>query len=385
MDPNVTDETNVTAEAASSIIDFYKEHAPLAVAMDRLVTPIFYLIGLPANPLCAYIWLGARTRRHNSSAIYLGSLSLSHTMFLTLHVFIELNYAWGIKTFDGYVWCEVFYILYYLPQYLAPLLVLGFTVERYIAVCHPFVKERCCTVRRALHVTLIFVLACLALSGVQGYLWTYDPDFRCCNHRPSLQRTPFPYYWTWVTELTLFGLAPLAALVFNVLVLREIRDLTARGPAGVVGGGVVVGGEGGGGGGGGSGNQASTVTLLSVSFYLICTWLPATLVYSLERQFPFGESPYPRGPVWRRHFTYYTVRKLVEEVTLSNSACYFFIYCLTGRHFRSRFKEIVCPAACRQASRDLNGLTNGRSLSSRHYIAVPCPAGNGHSTCVSTV
>ncbi|KAL8602227.1 hypothetical protein ACOMHN_022740 [Nucella lapillus] len=372
IDQNSTD-FNVTGQVADTLIDFYKEHAPLAVAIDRLLTPIFYFIGLPSNPLCAYIWLGPRTRRSNSSAIYLGALSLSHTMFLMLHVFIELKYAWGVNTFDGYVSCELFYILYYFPQYLAPLLVLGFTVERYIAVCHPFVKENYCTVRRAVLVVVLFLVFCLFLSGVQGYLWTFDEAIQYCNHRPAVQQSDFPYYWTWVTELTMFGFAPLAALVFNILVLREIRSITSRGPAGVTLD------------GNGSQNQASTITLLSVSFYLICTWLPATLVYSLERKFPIGDPDYPFGPVWDRHFTYYTVRKFVEEVTLSNSACYFFIYYVTGKHFRTRFKEIVCPKSC-HSRREVNSLSNGRSMTSRQYIAVPSRTGNGHSnTCVSSV
>jgi len=37
-----------------------------------------------------------------------------------------------------------------LIRYLSPLLVLGFTVERYISVCHPFQRHRFCTTRRAL-------------------------------------------------------------------------------------------------------------------------------------------------------------------------------------------------------------------------------------------
>jgi G protein-coupled receptor 139 len=80
------------------------------------VTPIFYFIGLPCNPLCAFIWLGRHTRRSNSSAIYLGALSISHTIFLILHIFSDLNYAWGIQTFDGHVSCELFFTLFYCPQ-----------------------------------------------------------------------------------------------------------------------------------------------------------------------------------------------------------------------------------------------------------------------------
>ena len=372
LDMDLNGTGNGSEGGVVSLIQFYEENAPVATAIDRMITPVFYFIGIPCNPLCAFIWLGRHTRRSNSSAIYLGALSISHTVFLILHIFIELNYAWGIKTFDGHVSCELFYTIYYCPQYLAPLLVLGFTVERFIAVCYPFVKEKYCTVRRAVVAVIILLVFCFLLSCVQAYLWTFDESYQMCNHREFLQQSDFPRLWTWVTELVVFGIAPFAALIFNILVMREIRSITMRGPAVTTSG--------------GSGqNQASTMTLLTVSFYLICTWVPATLVYSLEREFPFGDKmPPEEAEVWKRHFTYYTVRKCVEEVTLSNSACYFFIYYLTGKHFRDRFKAMMLPKRC-AARNQSNGSMNGRSLNAKQYIAVPCSTDNGHHTCVTNV
>ncbi|KAL8604385.1 hypothetical protein ACOMHN_042215 [Nucella lapillus] len=376
----VTLDMNHTAVNGSTIerlplTQFYEKYVPAALAVDRMVTPLFYFIGIPCNPLCAFIWLGRQTRRSNSSAIYLGALSISHSIFLILHIFIELNYAWGINTYDGYVSCELFYTVYYYAQYLAPMLVLSFTVERYIAICHPFLKEHYCTVTRAVVVVLVLHVFCFLLSCVQAYLWTYDENYKVCNHRQHLQNTRFPLYWTWITELTVFGVAPFAALIFNVFVIREIRSITTRGPAVLAPS--------------GSGqNQASTMTLMSISFYLICTWLPATLVYSLEQSFPVGdlEDNPSESAVWKRHFTYITVRKCVEEVTLSNSACYFFIYYLTGKHFRVRFQQLLCPKQCSVGEDESRWMVNGgRSEVSKQYIAVPSKSDHGYRSCATSV
>ena len=333
----MADNVNNSYQGFTSIVHFYGTFAPTALCIDRIATPIFYLIGIPTNPLCAYIWLGKKTRQSNPSAIYLGALSISHTVVLILHIFIiELNYAWDIQIFHGFLTCEMFYTLYMWPQYLAPMIVLGFTVERYIAICHPFVKEKCCTVSKAVTVVLTLIGFCFLLSCVQAYMWTYDHVMLICNHRPHLQEdTAFVELWNWTTELGVFGVAPLTALVLNVLVIREIRRITNRGPAAILtryGNGHCQ-----------AQNTASTITLLSVSFYLICTWLPATILYLLEREFPFGNMSdlFPLSNTWRRHFAYYTLRKCMEEVTLSNSACYFFIYYFTGKYFRQRFKEVV--------------------------------------------
>jgi len=47
---------------------------------------------------------------------------------------------------------QVFNVLYFLPQYLSQLLVLAFTVDRYIVVCHPLVRQIYCRPSRAVKV-----------------------------------------------------------------------------------------------------------------------------------------------------------------------------------------------------------------------------------------
>jgi len=77
-------------------------------------------------------------RRNNSSAVYLAVLSVNDTLFLLLHVLQELKYAWARRTVDYPAVCECYAFIYLVTQYLAPTLVLGFTVERFIAVCYPY-------------------------------------------------------------------------------------------------------------------------------------------------------------------------------------------------------------------------------------------------------
>ncbi|XP_041374276.1 FMRFamide receptor-like [Gigantopelta aegis] len=354
--PNQSSSVNLLADS----VRFHETFAPTGITIDRTISPILYVIGLSCNPLSAYIWLSRKTRRNNSSAIYLGVLSISHFIFLILHIFVELNVAWGIKTYNKQVSCEVFYAFYYIPQYLAPLLILGFTVERYIAVCHPFKKEKFCTVRRAFIVVCALLAFSVCLGLMQAYIWTFDPIYRDCNHREEVSRggeASFVNVWTWTTELLMFGVVPLAALLFNILVIHEIKSLTNRGPAYQQPG---------------SGSpMASTVTLLSVSFYLICTWLPATLVYSLQTLFfpnPYvSKEEVKDDPTWQRYFVYYPVRKIVEEITLSNSACYFFIYAITGKHFRDR---VVAIFDVRRCSRCKHARQKKRTGDSKYYVAV---------------
>jgi len=110
----------------------------LAQLVDRAVTPVWYVVGIVGNVLSALVWLQRRMRRNNSSAVYLAALSINDTLFLLLHILLDLYTAWGVNTIDYPVICETFALIYLVTQYLAPILVLGFTVERFIAVCYPY-------------------------------------------------------------------------------------------------------------------------------------------------------------------------------------------------------------------------------------------------------
>jgi len=54
-----------------------------------------------------------------------------------------------------------------MTQYLSPMLVLGFTTERYIAVCHPWRKERLCRTGRARRVVVAMAICCTLLAAIQ--------------------------------------------------------------------------------------------------------------------------------------------------------------------------------------------------------------------------
>jgi len=82
--------------------------------------------------------------------------------------------------------CEVFPVLFLTTQHLSPLLVLAFTVERYVAVCHPFCGERVSSTRRAVCTTLVLSIVALLINVVQAYFWTYNTATADCQLRPQV-------------------------------------------------------------------------------------------------------------------------------------------------------------------------------------------------------
>ena len=173
----------------------------------------------------------------------------------------------------------------------------------------------------------------------------YDEPTQECKIRAEYLWT----IWTWISEMTVFLVVPTVILIFNLLVIREVRRVSASGPSIAPSLGSSTDSNSGSG-------AATTVMLLSVSFYVIATTLPATLVYVLVGQFPEGD-PFisddriRSDPVWTRYIGYILSRKIVEEICLSHYACNFILYVLTGKHFRSALVRLLRCSDSRSKSR----------------------------------
>ncbi|XP_061192537.1 probable G-protein coupled receptor 139 [Saccostrea echinata] len=340
MSVNASIEDNLTTplyNESSTVLAYdyntiYSTFCPGAVKVDKYVTPYTYVIGFPGNLFSLIIWLQRRMR--NSSGYYLAALALVDLLFLSLQVIYELNEKWEVKCLDLPFVCEFYPIIFLTSQYLSPILVLSFTIERYISICHPFKREAWCTTKNAKIVIISTTLGCLCINSIQGFFWSYDSDNKTCLLRHSVIENgtkSFWAIWTWCVEAFVFLVVPLCILSFNILVIKEAQRLskfekntlhtrTHR-------------------------NSATTVMLLAVSFYQIFTTLPVTIVVTLYYTFPPGDvSILPTiTDTWKVHFQYYWAKTIIEELGLTHYAGNFYIYLLTGKVFRKEFKKLMRP------------------------------------------
>ena len=130
-------------------------------------------------------------------------------------------------------------------------------------------------------------------------------------------------------------------------------------------------------------SSAATVTLLAVSFYLIFTTLPVTVCYAL--QFSFSEGPMDltleemsENAKWQRHFNFYAIRKIIEEIGMSHYACNFFIYILTGKLFRLEMRllsyRLFCKDKLRQwRTKQYNGFQTKESIVPAPMLGIIAP------------
>ena len=109
--------------------------------------------------------------RELSSSVYLAALALSDNGFL-LCVLISWANNVSFDLYHRQGWCQMFVYLTYVFSFLSVWYVVGFTVERFIAVCFPFRRSAMCTLRRAK-----IVVSCMALGALVAYsfaLWTSE-------------------------------------------------------------------------------------------------------------------------------------------------------------------------------------------------------------------
>jgi len=90
---------------------------------------VFFALGIPGNILSAIIWLRRHVISKNSSSLYLTVLAINDLVYLILYtLYSEMHITWlhtgiGVIIWTGFT--------------LESLLVLGFSVERLIAISCP--------------------------------------------------------------------------------------------------------------------------------------------------------------------------------------------------------------------------------------------------------
>ncbi|CAH8575806.1 unnamed protein product [Schistosoma rodhaini] len=213
-----------------SIFDRYpqcelqRKFMPIFLYIVRIFMLIWLLSGIFGNIISFLIWISKQQRRKNSSAIYLATLSITDLILILLLINYDLERYWcvrGVTIIPGI--CQIFQCLFIFTQYYSIVLVFGFTLERYLAVCFPFKRHKLCTTQRAVLAVVILSLFIIGPTLSQAVLWTYDNGE--CRMRIHVAMDERFQTLLFVQEVVFSLVIPLATLIFNILVLCEMRRL----------------------------------------------------------------------------------------------------------------------------------------------------------------
>ena len=292
------------------------------ITVDKIISPIMYAFGFPGNILSCIIWL--RPRMRHSSGIYLAALGFVDLTFLFLHVLFECHTTWGIELFDKPVWCEMVPVFFMAAQYLSPMLVLAFTVERFIGILFPTKRQKLCTPSRARFVSICLAIVALCLGSIQGYFYKFNERHEFCGLREEAIRgghTSLWSIWSWITEMLIFLCVPLTILTLNIIIIKHVKRLTefeysckARA-------------------------VTTTFSLLVVSFYFIITTFPVSIVYTMRYSFMPTDSQVEIDS--DRQAKYMLAKVIVDEIGITHHACKFYIFVLAEKLFREECVHVL--------------------------------------------
>ena len=331
------------------LIDYY---------INGVVTNIIVVLGLIGNILTIVI-LSQRAMR-SSTNIYLSALAWWDTIVLISTLLLIGLPGTGFKGYMNYVFAYVVSFIYPLAliaQTATIWLTVSFTVERYIAVCHPLKAASMCTISRA-KIVIGGVSIGSTLYNIPRWFdyrpsWVTDPGTNASH--VAVKTTSFsvnPIYvqvyfsWLYVPIMCIIPLVVLSVLnTFLILAVRrsqrQRKDMNVKQ----------------------SRENNVTIMLVSVVIVFIICQVPAlvyNLAYAIDRQYVMTK------------FGYQVLSSLRNFLVNLNSAINFLLYCALGQKFRRIFLHTFCRRCVRQNYMPMSGVYQHTTLVSmpstrRHY------------------
>ncbi|KAK2163009.1 hypothetical protein LSH36_87g01024 [Paralvinella palmiformis] len=191
--------------------------------LDLYYVPTIIVMGLVGNLISFAIFIFSVLKKLSLS-VYLATLAVSDCLFLLSLAVVWTDHS-GLGLFHRPGWCQVTVYVSYVCSFLSVWCIVSYTIERYIAICHPMLCTKMCTTGRArivvvgLCTTSLSIYACsLRISGMALY-----EEGELCTPYLSPDYYPVHLALTYADTVVSFFVPFFVILVFNVLIFRKIR------------------------------------------------------------------------------------------------------------------------------------------------------------------
>ncbi|ESN96646.1 hypothetical protein HELRODRAFT_68111 [Helobdella robusta] len=176
------------------------------------IASLLFTVGIVGNICVILVVIKTRSLRRHPTNWYLASLAVSDCILLctaTLPSILEYRYSLGDWVMGDNGSCLAAVFLQYLGINVSSLSITAFSVERYVAICHPMKARIICTVSRAKKIIgmvwlfgAIYCAPWLFLTETRSKLltFTYECSFKLKRHQYNI------YY---MSDLVIFYMVPL--------------------------------------------------------------------------------------------------------------------------------------------------------------------------------
>ncbi|CAL1526988.1 unnamed protein product [Lymnaea stagnalis] len=321
--------------------------------LNGVSTSAVIALGVVGNTM-AMIVLTRRTM-HTSTNVFLTALAIWDTMVLLVCLLLISLYELS-DPFQKHVFPYI--VVYAYPAGLAAQtatvwLTVSFTVERYIAVCHPLRAASMCTIQRARMVVMVISAVSILYNVPRWFEYTVavveesDGSNSTCIIPTQTQLARDSIYhkiyfgWLYFLVMCFIPLCSLAILnSFLIVAVRrskqQRRDMNVRQ----------------------SRENNVTIMLVSVVMVFIVCQVPA-LIYNMAYAIDMHKVTVSLGWSILSNF-----RNIL--VTL-NSAINFILYCALGQKFRRTFVRTLCPCLIRRMPGRFQSFSYHHNMDSNNF------------------
>ncbi|XP_059140942.1 thyrotropin-releasing hormone receptor-like [Physella acuta] len=229
LDAALLNSTSGLTEVQNTTLPHPKNYSLLFMVVASALSSVIFVFGFLGNILVVVVI--ARTRSmHTTTNCYLLSLAVADSIVLlagTLPAIPEPFFKVDEWPY-GRLMCPLLIFLQYLGVDSSSLSITAFTIERYIAICHPMKAHTMCTVSRAKKIiailwifTLLYCSPWLGLIDVLTHTRDATP-IKTCKFR--LDRSS--YTTLYMIDLILFYVIPLIIATVLYLLIGRILYLS---------------------------------------------------------------------------------------------------------------------------------------------------------------
>ncbi|KAL0276058.1 UNVERIFIED_CONTAM: hypothetical protein PYX00_003721 [Menopon gallinae] len=344
-DFNVTDIPRLELDWPCEVRTYWVQISPFVGAVKFLltyVTTIIIIIGVTMNTL-SFLILNSPPISHTSLSVFLRALAVSDNGALLF------NFATGVgrshipsfsRLYLESVWlCGANKVLVDVFLFYSTWLVVGLTVKRLLVIGCPMKSSFKCTVKTAKRIVYIIGLTSFSIALLKLRYSGYEQDstfgFKPCKFTPANSDNKVVYVYialsTWLPCLLIF--------IGNILLIRQVRlSNKARYELSADKGAVKRFNE----------THRMLGLLITVSVTTLVLMFPLGIVETFELYWDFVliKKPSPQGPANQQYIKWQQEKLLLKWVRGLFFSIYqwafstnFFLYCLTGRKFRTAAKN----------------------------------------------
>lgn len=300
--------------------------------VQRVLVPLLMTIGVVGNVITIVIM--TRRRMRSSTNNYLAALAIFDMMYLIFTFILSLSHYPRIPDSDNYIYWNLrpfFLMLTDTCSNTSVWLTVTFTVERYIAVCHPMKGKVFCTESRAKKAIVVVFVFCFAFTIPTPFEWVVKEKINEETNHTTLyldysafgNNYMYKTIYYWLTVVFFIFIPFILLAIFNSFLIRSVhlskvqRSSMTRGEN--------------------DNSQENKITIMLIAvviLFFVCQ-LPTAchLLYStLHEDFTTNELYLLRG-----------LGNIFNFLMSLNSAGNFFLYCLLSQKYRRTFIQIFCP------------------------------------------